>query len=641
MDKILKILFVEDDQLDAELIWREIEKKNLSFEKLLVDNQIDFLNGLKTFEPDLILSDFTLPRFDGMTAIKLRNEHAPLTPFIMVTASLDEEVAVGCIKAGADDFVLKESLFRLVPAMINSINKIKLLKEKKIAEEELLKSEMRLQRAQSIAHVGNWELDLSSKIIWCSEEAIKIYGIDPGKNEFPLEMVQKIPLVEYRPILDDTFDRLLKYNEPYEAEFNIRRVNDGAFRSIYSKAELVQDKHSKQVMVIGVIQDITERKIAEEEILRAKERAEEGDRLKTAFLHNISHEIRTPMNAIVGFSTLLGEPDVDTMSRLSYIEIIKQSSNHLLAIITDIFDISTIEAKLVRIVKDEINLNSKVKTLCDQFIPGVNEKKLSIICDTELTDDESIIMTDGTKLLQILSNLINNALKFTNSGIIKIEYKVKDKFLEFCVSDTGIGINEEHQDRIFDRFYQVQHTYSSIYEGIGLGLSISKAYIGLLGGTIWVNSEPGKGTSFYFTIPYEKPFMKELSIYENAAPDSYVFALKKKILIAEDVESNFKLLKYFLEGTNIEIIRALNGQEAVDKCLSEKNLDLVLMDIKMPVMDGHTAVKLIRKTMPDIPIIAQTAFADDMDAAIESGCNGFIAKPFNKKGLLNALKEFI
>jgi len=393
--------------------------------------------------------------------------------------------------------------------------------------------------------------------------------------------------------------------------------------------------------IFEIFQDITDRKENEEELIRAKEKAEESDRLKTAFLHNISHEIRTPMNAIVGFSALLGEPDIDVPTRQSYIEMIMQSSNHLLAIITDIVDISNIEANLVRIVYNEINLNTTLKVLCDQFIPIVNEKKLSLTCETALEYSDAFILTDSTKLFQILSNLLNNALKFTKQGHIKLEYKVKDNFLEFCVSDTGIGIPQEYHNRIFDRFYQVQNTISRIYEGTGLGLAISKAYVELLGGKIWLESKPGRGTTFYFTIPFEKSDSEGEAASGRILSESPVFRNKKTILIAEDIESNFKLLKYFLSGTNIEILRAVNGKEAIEKCLSDRNIDLVLMDIKMPVMDGFSAVKLIREANSVIPIIAQTAYADDRHRAIECGCTGFISKPFDKKTLLKVISEFI
>jgi CheY-like chemotaxis protein len=222
-----------------------------------------------------------------------------------------------------------------------------------------------------------------------------------------------------------------------------------------------------------------------------------------------------------------------------------------------------------------------------------------------------------------------------------VEYKVKDAFLEFSVADTGIGIEKEFHKKIFERFYQVQSTVSRIYEGTGLGLSISKAYIERMGGKIWLESEPGKGSTFYFTIPFEKAYSTSESALNKKLSESRLFSSKKTILIAEDTESNFKLIKYFLSDSNIEILRAVNGKEAVEKCLSGRLIDLVLMDIKMPVMNGYTAIKLIRETIPSIPIIAQTAYADDLEKAIESGCSGYISKPFDKKGLLRVLNEFL
>ena len=392
---------------------------------------------------------------------------------------------------------------------------------------------------------------------------------------------------------------------------------------------------------VGFFIDITERKLAEKELINARDKAEESDRLKTAFLHNISHEIRTPMNAIVGFSALLGEPDIDLQTQQSYIETIMQSSNHLLSIITDIVDISNIEANIVKIARNEINVNFTLNSVFNQFLLKAEEKKIKLVCETKLSDSEALIITDNTKLTQILTNLISNALKFTDKGFIKAEYKVKENFLEFCISDTGIGIPQEFYNKIFDRFYQVQNIISRIYEGTGLGLAISKAYVELMGGKIWLSSEPGKGTSFYFTIPYERQTIAPLPVIENPVDKGFVFTGKKTILVAEDIDSNFKLLTYFLSGSNIEILRAMNGKEAFEKCLSNRQIDLVLMDIKMPEMDGYTAVKLIRDANITIPIVAQTAYSDDREMAIARGCNGFISKPFDKKNLIKVLSEFI
>jgi PAS domain S-box-containing protein len=386
--------------------------------------------------------------------------------------------------------------------------------------------------------------------------------------------------------------------------------------------------------------DITQRKHFEEELVKAKDKAEESDRLKTAFLHNISHEIRTPMNAIMGFATLLGI-DSDAATRKSYVDVITQSSDHLLSIISDIVDISNIEADLVKINKEEFNLNAIFKNVYDQHIQKAKEKKIDLDFDTGLANPEANILTDKTKLIQILSNLISNAIKFTQHGRIKFSYRLKLAMLEFTVSDSGIGIPNGLQTKIFDRFYQVHNQASRTYEGTGLGLSISKAYVELLGGTIKVVSAPGSGSSFIFTLPYERREDKSTSITPGTGMQKFFFKVKKKILIAEDVESNFQLIKYFLTGTNTEVVRAVNGQEAVDLCLSDKDIDLVLMDIKMPVMDGYTATRTIRENNISIPIIAQTAYADDKDQAMKSGCTGFISKPFDKYGLIQAINELI
>ncbi|MRR20542.1 PAS domain-containing sensor histidine kinase [bacterium] len=259
------------------------------------------------------------------------------------------------------------------------------------------------------------------------------------------------------------------------------------------------------VALEGFISDITERKRIEEELIRAKDKAEQSDKLKTAFLHNISHEIRTPMNAIVGFTTLLDSPDITDESRREYIDIIYQSSNQLLSIITDIVDISNIETGQVKLSLTTVNLNTMIRHLHDQYRPRAQQQGLLLNCTTHLDDKEALVLTDGTKVIQIFSNLLNNALRFTREGRIEIGYVVRGETVEFFVSDTGIGIAPENQQKVFERFYQVEGPSSKQYSGTGLGLSISKAYAELLGGSIWLISKPGEGSLFCFSIPCRKP----------------------------------------------------------------------------------------------------------------------------------------
>ena len=242
---------------------------------------------------------------------------------------------------------------------------------------------------------------------------------------------------------------------------------------------------------------------------------------------------------------------------------------------------------------------------------------------------------------QVLSNLLNNAFKFTSEGEISFGYKVKDAAIEFFVSDTGTGISENHQSRIFDRFYQVENPQNKLYEGTGLGLAISKAYVEILGGEIFVESSPGKGSTFYFTIPYDKPENQFVSALSDIEDSEFRFSDKKKILVAEDIDSSYKLVSYFLKDVNAEVVRAYNGIDAIDKCQKEGDFDIVLMDVKMPRMDGFTASKVITESFPNLPIIAQTAYIDDKERAIESGCIGFLSKPYDRKKLISTISQYL
>jgi PAS domain S-box-containing protein len=394
---------------------------------------------------------------------------------------------------------------------------------------------------------------------------------------------------------------------------------------------------------IGTITDISTIKQYEIELLKAKDQAEESDRLKTAFLHNISHEVRTPMNAIVGFSDLIIDPDLTPEIRNEFIQTIVRSSNQLLSIITQIVSMATIEAGQEKIYEKEISLNSLFNMVLDQFRSEAVRKNISLKYNTALPENEDKIKTDETKLIQIISNLLGNALKFTKKGSIEFGYVVKDKYLEFYFKDTGIGIPKDLHENIFERFRQVETTLAREYEGSGLGLSISKAYVELLGGKIWLTSRLGEGSVFYFTIPYNKVSLN--TIPEKGVAGKYKSELKKTItlLVAEDENNNFKLLSQYLSNANIVVINAANGSEAVEICKKNRQINLVLMDLKMPVMDGFEATKRIKEFWPDLPVIAQTAYVRDIDKtkAIACGCSDFISKPFKKEELLTMIREHL
>lgn len=264
---------------------------------------------------------------------------------------------------------------------------------------------------------------------------------------------------------------------------------------------VIDDKTGKATGLLGIFFDISEHKQTLLQLERAMEKATESDRLKAAFLNNLPHEIRTPLNAIVGFSTLLNEPGHDIEDQLEFRDIITHSSDHLLEIVDDVLEISKIEAKIVRIVRKEVNLSRMLQRVYDRFRPAADEKKILLRYDARMDEKEIIINTDGYKLFQSLTNLLSNAVKFTLAGKVEFGFRIKEGMIEFYVSDTGIGIGLEHQPNIFKPFYQSESSSTKRYEGTGLGLPIAKAYIELLGGDIWFNSEPGEGSVFCFNIP--------------------------------------------------------------------------------------------------------------------------------------------
>ncbi|RPH26708.1 MAG: response regulator [Bacteroidales bacterium] len=378
-------------------------------------------------------------------------------------------------------------------------------------------------------------------------------------------------------------------------------------------------------------------------LIEAKEKAEENDKLKTAFLHNISHEIRTPMNAIVGFSDLLVEPDLEHEKCKDYVDIITKSSNQLLSIINDIINISTIEAGQEKVHEGKVSINSMIIDIYNQFHLAANEKSIELYYKTFTSDDEATVVSDEAKLIEILSNLINNAIKFSNKGSIEFGYTIKDNEFEFFVKDSGIGIPESMHENIFKRFYQVETNSDRTYGGSGLGLSISKAYVEMLGGKIWVNSQVDSGSIFYFTIPYKKATVNKLYNTHYPTPEKKLTSEKKTILVAEDEDLNYNYMFELFSGTNFTIIRARNGFEAVELFKSIIQIDLVLMDIKMPIMNGYEATRKIKDINPKIPIIAQTAYAHESDKAkaFENGCDDYISKPFKKDMLISKINNLL
>jgi signal transduction histidine kinase/CheY-like chemotaxis protein len=374
-----------------------------------------------------------------------------------------------------------------------------------------------------------------------------------------------------------------------------------------------------------------------EEHKQAKKRAEESDKLKSAFLANMSHEIRTPMNGILGFTQLLREP-LDIEKQEEFLRVIESSGLRMLNIINNIIDISKIESGQTKVSITPFNINEEINSLCTFFAPEANEKNIELICQKPLSDSESMIHTDGEKVYAVLTNLMKNAIKYISNGQIIIGYENKVSHFKFYVKDTGQGIPQEKLESIFERFVQAELSYEKLQEGAGLGLAISKAYIELLGGTIWVESEVGKGSTFYFTVPACSNLKDKTGTL--AAPNQgYTVPKNLKILIAEDESTSDLLLTFTLDSIAREILHATNGKAAIDLAQANNDIDLILMDIRMPELDGYEATRQIRQFNKRVVIIAQTAYGytNDKEQALLAGCNDYISKPINKELLLDKI----
>lgn len=385
-------------------------------------------------------------------------------------------------------------------------------------------------------------------------------------------------------------------------------------------------------------------KLINDELKAAKEKAEESDKLKSAFLANMSHEIRTPMNAILGFATLIRNRILSEEKRRDYIDLINSNCRQLLNIITDIIDISKIEAGQISIFNKNFSLNKLMNELFLNYKNQVDllKKPIRFILNNGLKNEDSAIFTDKVRLEQILANLLSNALKFTDKGTIEFGYNIDGKKdIIFFVKDTGIGMSESEAKVIFDRFRQVSSSYNKIYGGTGLGLSISKGLVEKLGGRIWVESEQNKGSNFYFSMPYKPGILIEKPT-EIDYSKTYNWE-GKKLLIAEDEDANYNLLATILDPTKAKLIWVTSGKDAIEKCKIDQSIDLVLMDMKMPDMNGFESTRQIKIIRNKLPIIAQTAYAmsTDEENCLSAGCDDYISKPLRIDNLLAKIDKHL
>ncbi len=926
-ERPIRILFLEDLPADCEIARHEIEKANIDFNYRLVEREDEFRKELKDFNPDIIVSDYSMPLFDGMAALEITKSIAPFTPFVMLTGSMNEETAVACMKAGANDYVIKEQIKRLPFSIIEVIEKSRVRKEKEIIEKQLQESEKHFRTLADSGQALIWTTGVDKKCNYINQPWLNFTGrkpeqelgdgwtevIHPDDRDQFIERYSKAfdrrenfsieyrrlhhARGEYRWMQDDgtprynsdgefigyighCFDiterkhteekleyerhlsknlmdnipdniyykdikcRFIRINMAQAKRFGLKDPElaigktdfdffgkehakkafldeqniiktgesviaveeketwpDGSITWVSTTKVPFRDNKGKIIGTFGISRDITRRKIEENvqhmlyeianasvssttfedllffvreklshvfdtkgflvalynpetgmlnkvlydksidndtgrkadkslagyviktgrnlllcksdipvfaarnkikftgppaacwlgipimvdrkaigimvlqnfndegaynqetarlmgmiahelaiviqranmirDLIAAKEKAEESDRLKSAFLANVSHEIRTPMNGILGFLDLLREPELNDERKNKYIDVVNKSARRLLNTINDIIETSKLDTGQKEVKLEGVDIPSLLQSHYDFFNPLATEKGLSLKIAERVENDKALVLSDINILDSIFNNLINNAIKFTNIGSIEIGNYIKDDSMVFYVRDTGIGIPSDKHDVIFERFVQADLNMTREHEGSGLGLTITKACVEALGGQIWVQSEVNKGSTFSFSIPL-KYSGKKSKTKETVPPRLCKLKGDLKVLVAEDDETSYLYFETILENEGLTLLHTVNGKDTVAALHENPDISLVFMDIKMPGMDGLEATRQIRQFNKTIPIIAQTAYAmaGDRNKAMEAGCNDYLSKPVNHDELIRIIDKY-
>lgn len=462
------------------------------------------------------------------------------------------------------------------------------------------------------------------------------------------DIVDKQNIKYFEPFQDTDLQHNITHLIDNQINFDIELPFPATEKETYFRCRglAIKSKFTDSISFLIIIGDVSKRRITEHELIKALQKAEESDKLKTAFLANMSHEIRTPMNHIIGFTEFMKDLSLPTHEREEYAEIISHSSQVLLRLIDDIIDIAKIESGQMELRKSVFLLNDVLNSVFRAFDNLSTRREKAHIQFNYLvpSDNANVFMkTDAVRLQQVFNNLLNNAFKFTKQGKVSMGYTLKDESVVFFVEDSGDGIAEGQVENIFKRFRQLDYGLTKKYGGTGLGLAIVKGLVQLLEGHIEVKSQLGIGTRFQFEIPgliYKSAIREEIAALKPMVNDWSNYTL----LVVEDERTNYNLLVIMLRPSKVKIIWARDGEEAIT--LMERHqheIDLVLMDIRLPIINGYDATRAIKKIKPAVPVIAQTAYALDVEIqiAIEAGCNAYITKPIERQQLLETILEFL
>ena len=799
----LKILIVDDVPDDAELVALQLKQQGMKFSWKHVDNAQKLSNTLTDETWDIVITDYAMPGFDGIEALRIVNDHDENLPVIMVSGTMGEDVAVEAMKKGVTDYLMKNNLLHLGQAVLREIKDSENRQQHKKARAALVQSEEKFRLLVENAPVGISISNLDGKfqavnktycdIIGYSEKELlnmafmdltveefkeltvnivdeylegkieetrieKQYIRKDGKiidvaiytaikrdeektPEYFISVLQDITEIkkddrirsviynianatdktkDLNEFIDEVRNELSKvidtknfYVALYEKEtdtlslpfiedekdkftsFPASKTLTGYViktkKSLFATKDIIEelersgeidligteseiwlgiplmikeevtgvlvvqsyeDKYAYKISDINMLEMVShqvsisiERKKAEQDLKEALRKAEESDRLKSAFLSTMSHELRTPLNAILGFSELINE-NLQKNEIIDFVQLINKSGQQLFGIIEDILDVTDMESGKSRITKEEFPVDSVLQELYPEIESILEKEKkqhIEIKYFPPPGSNRIRVTTNKSKFIKIFFHILSNAFKFTEKGTVEYGFKTEQDNIIFYVKDTGIGISEDEQKVVFEKFRQVDDSNTRVYGGIGLGLALVKKLIELLDGRIWLDSEPGKGSVFYFSLPYGKS-VEEIAVDKKTGEKKEKKLLNDKtILIVEDENSNYLLLETLLKLENANTIWARNGEESIKKFRENENIDLILMDLKMPVMDGYEATRQIKQLSESMPIIALTAYteSESIGKAKSWGFDDYLEKPIKRSELFERIGEFI
>ncbi|MCL2327588.1 MAG: ATP-binding protein [Bacteroidetes bacterium] len=541
--------------------------------------------------------------------------------------------------------ILKATIF-MTPDKTHMLAFVEDVSEQEIAEQITKNLNNRLQKIQKYARIGTLTIYANGDYVW-NNVMYQLFEYNTNMKPSIELFMSRVHPEEKEFVLDSFYNTIKKKERFFLCEMRLQFA-DGRIKHLYSEIEHFY-KNGEWERTEGWMQDITNRREIELQLIYAKEKAEESDRLKSSFLANMSHEIRTPLNAIVGFSNLLARKNYPEEKRKLFLNDIQNNSKQLLTIINDILDISKIESEQLELSYIWIDLNRLMQEVNDTMQFQVKGKDVSLFCQKPLPDSQAHIYMDDVRLKQILTNLISNAIKFTEHGFVNFGYTLKNnKTLEFFVKDTGVGIAPEKQKTIFEHFRQEDETTSRKFGGSGLGLAISKRLVEIMGGRIWLESEKEKGAQFFFEVPYIQKQKEAISkigtpLTDENSEDAFATMFNgEKILVIDDHESSYVLITEFLADYNVSVDYFGSGREAIAYVEKNPSVSLIFMDIHMPDLNGVETMKIIKANHPKIPIIAQTAFAlkEDKRKYLSAGFDDYLPKPLNNYELMRILNRF-